>query len=158
MTSEQMKNPYAFEIALKKQKKKKPYQAKSSPIRPYQLEITRGKKAEEQACRFLKEQGLLFLARNMACPFGEIDLLMKEGETLVVIEVRQRSYLRYGQAIETIDNKKQNKLIRSLEYLLQHIAIHFFNGHIPNYRFDLVTLDQEQLQWTKNVIFIKKKR
>ena len=51
----------------------------------------RGADAEELAAAFLQQHGLTLVTRNYRCRFGEIDLIARDGDTLVFIEVRQRS-------------------------------------------------------------------
>lgn len=62
-----------------------------------------GGAAEEQAARFLAHQGLDIVARNFRTRFGEIDLVAREGATLVFVEVRMRTSDRYGGAAASID-------------------------------------------------------
>lgn len=79
----------------------------------------KGKDAEKAAETFLKKQGLRSLLRNASCRMGEIDLVMNEGETIVFIEVRQRSSGRFGGAAQSVDSIKQRKLIQTAQLLLQ---------------------------------------
>ena len=82
---------------------------------------TRGKCAENLALKFLRKQGLALLERNFHCRYGELDLVLKQGDTLVFVEVRYRKNQDFGGALESIDRFKQAKLRRAAEfYLLQH--------------------------------------
>ena len=58
----------------------------------------RGREAERHAERWLKARGLQVLARNYRCRFGELDLVMRQGDTLVFVEVRLRRDERFGGA------------------------------------------------------------
>lgn len=60
------------------------------------------------------------VARNHACRGGEIDLVMLAGDMLVFVEVRYRRGTRYGSPVETIDQRKQQRLIRAAEDFLMH--------------------------------------
>ncbi len=108
-----------------------------------------GLAAEEQARRYLEDQGLTLLERNYHCRGGEIDLVMCDGGCLVFVEVRLRRSSRYGSGAESVDWRKQQKLIRAARhYLLARRA-----GDKPA-RFDVVALSgrgtQLEIQWIRN--------
>lgn len=71
----------------------------------------RGALAEEAAAEFLKERGFSSLERNYSCRFGEIDLIMRDGHTLVFVEVRYRRNKSFGGAIESITVAKRQKAV-----------------------------------------------
>ncbi len=77
-----------------------------------------GQEAEELALAYLKKQGLKLVARNFSCRSGELDLVMRDQETLVFVEVRYRRQQRYGSSAETITREKQRKLIKAAQYFL----------------------------------------
>ena len=80
-----------------------------------------GRLAEEFACRYLQQRGLRLLARNYHCRRGEIDLVMKDRDSIVFVEVRFRRNVRFGTAAETVDRAKQSRLIAAANhYLLCH--------------------------------------
>lgn len=111
-----------------------------------------GKAAEARAARHLQESGLQLHQRNYRCPHGEIDLVMTETATgyLVFVEVRYRKNPAHGSPAETVDRRKQQKLIATAEHFRQH------NGALGTRpcRFDVICLsgDPEQgpLQWLPN--------
>lgn len=106
--------------------------------------MSSGAAAEDRAAAYLQRQGLKLLVRNWRCRQGELDLVMRDGNTLVFVEVRSRSQSAFGGAGASITPAKQGKLIRAAEqYLLQQ------RGSIPC-RFDAVLIDGDQLQWLKN--------
>lgn len=79
-----------------------------------------GGRAEKLALKFLRKQRLVLIEANFNCRYGEIDLIMRDGDYLVFIEVRYRKDQRFGGALQSIDRRKQSKLRRSAEhYLLQ---------------------------------------
>jgi len=78
-----------------------------------------GKIAEDEACRYLQHRGLKLVARNYRCRCGEIDLIMKEAETLVFVEVRYRRSTAFGSGAETVTRAKQGKIAQSAAYFLQ---------------------------------------
>ena len=72
-----------------------------------------GQAGEDYACRFIEEQGLEVLERNWRdSNRGELDILAREGNTAVVVEVRTRVGSGYGSALESIDTRKVLKLRR----------------------------------------------
>ena len=70
-----------------------------------------GHQAEQLALDYLQSHGLRLLERNFRGRFGEIDLIMLDGHTLVFIEVRLRKSKNFGGAEQSITASKQNKLI-----------------------------------------------
>lgn len=109
-----------------------------------------GKWAEQRACRYLCEQGLHLLKNNYQSFKGEIDLIMQDRDDIVFIEVRSKSRIDYGSALESIHRKKQSRIINTAVYFLQT------QGwlHKVNYRFDVVSLefiaDKWKIEWMKN--------
>lgn len=108
-----------------------------------------GLSAEMAAARFLKQHGLTLLAQNYSCRFGEIDLIMRDQNTLVFVEVRLRSNVQFGSAASSIHYHKQQKLIRT--------AQHYLQSHACNQpcRFDVIlfsTEKQSDPEWIRNAI------
>ena len=79
----------------------------------------RGRRAEQLACAFLQRRGLELLERNFRRRLGEIDLVLRDGGTLVIVEVRTRSRQDYGGAAASIDGWKRRRLVRAAQQLLQ---------------------------------------
>lgn len=106
-----------------------------------------GAQAERWAAEYLQRQGLKPVTQNYRSRFGEIDLIMQDGGTLVFIEVRQRSNARFGGAAASIDHHKQQRLIRTAQHYLANL------GCIPPCRFDVVLMDDAEgrnAEWLKN--------
>lgn len=105
-----------------------------------------GGEAELTAATFLQQQGLKLITSNYHCRFGEIDLIMRDGKTLVFVEVRLRSNASFGGAGMSITPAKQQKLARTAEhYLQQHGS--------TSCRFDAVLMDKasvQHIEWIKN--------
>ncbi|MBM5572305.1 MULTISPECIES: YraN family protein [Deefgea] len=106
----------------------------------------RGAAAEQRAADFIATQGLKLVARNWRCRFGEIDLIAKEGKTLIFIEVRARRHAQFGGAASSIQRSKQEKLIRTAQLYLQSIS------PVPPCRFDAICIDGDDLVWLKDCI------
>jgi len=77
----------------------------------------RGRRGEDLACRHLESRGLRLLERNYRCRAGEIDLVMLDGGTLVLVEVRSRSTSDHGSAAATVGSRKQQRFIRAARHL-----------------------------------------
>ncbi len=110
-----------------------------------------GKQAEELASQYLQKQNLTLITQNYHCRRGEIDLIMQDQQTLVFVEVRYRKNARFGSALESIDYRKQTKIITTAEhYLLQSEDDYF------DYRFDVSAIrpthhsDEAEITWIKN--------
>lgn len=80
--------------------------------------LTAGQQAEDRALAYLQKQGLRLLDRNYRCKGGEIDLVMREGETLVFVEVRYRASTSHGGALASVGNRKQGRLIIAASHYL----------------------------------------
>lgn len=107
----------------------------------------KGIDAENRAAAYLERRGLALAARNYRCRYGEIDLIMFDGETLVFVEVRMRTSEVFGGAAASITASKQAKLIRTAHHYLS--SIH----HEPACRFDVVLMtgtDSLKIEWIKN--------
>lgn len=93
-----------------------------------------GNKAEDVACSFLQRNGLTVVERNYNCRYGEIDLIMDDDDTLVFVEVRYRSSSQFGDAVDSVDQAKQRKLVFAANHYLQNIK------KLKPCRFDVVAL------------------
>ncbi len=83
--------------------------------------IALGKKGEELAVHFLQQHGFSIITRNYRQKSGEIDIIAKEGECLVFVEVKTRNSLQYGQPFEAVTGRKQMQLSKiALDYLTRN--------------------------------------
>ncbi len=94
-----------------------------------------GKKGEKLASTFLERSGYELIATNYRSGRGEIDLIVKRGNTLVFVEVKARAGNKYGYPEEAVTQKKAAKLIETAEAYLQATG---WTGLI---RFDIVAVD-----------------
>lgn len=78
-----------------------------------------GVAAENAAFRFLVEHGLEPIARNYRCRGGEIDLVMMDGKTLALVEVRYRASKEFGGAAASVTWFKQKRIILAARHLLK---------------------------------------
>ena len=80
-----------------------------------------GKDAEDLALQFLLNKGMRLVDRNYRCKAGEIDLIMQQkNNELVFVEVRYRKNVNFGSGAESVNYQKQQKIIKTAEYYLQH--------------------------------------
>jgi len=78
----------------------------------------KGQYAENLALNYLQKKGLIQLQKNFSCRHGEIDLIMRDNEFIVFIEVRYRNKTQFGHPLETINYAKQKKIIKTIHYFL----------------------------------------
>lgn len=111
-----------------------------------------GARAEQQACKLLKKNGLKIRATNYRTRQGEIDIIAEDGATLVFVEVRLRNNATYGSAEESITNRKQQRIVRASQHYLQKQKI----GDSRPCRFDAICLTDRdapgatEAQWIKH--------
>jgi len=98
-----------------------------------------GQKAEGMAARYLKRCGYKIIARNHRTRSGEIDIIAREGETLVFIEVKARTSDRYGSAKAAVTLHKQRQISKVALAYLQTTD----QSHVKA-RFDVVTVTRHQ--------------
>lgn len=106
-----------------------------------------GARAEQLAADYLQRHGLKLVERNYRCRAGEIDLILRDGATLVFAEVRLRKNGTFGGAAGSITAQKQHKLRLAAQHYLQSLAAE------PPCRFDallLDKLDENAVEWIKN--------
>ena len=111
-----------------------------------------GARAEALAANFLMRQGLTIVGRNFRTRFGEIDVIARDGRTLVFVEVRLRSSTRFGGAVESITAAKRSRLINAArEYIAR-------TGGEPTCRFDAILMqriDASCIDWRRNVVAVE---
>ncbi|MCE9680232.1 YraN family protein [Shewanella sp. AS1] len=106
--------------------------------------LNQGQRAEDKALDYLEQQGLELVERNVRYPFGEIDLIMKQGQIWVFIEVKYRQSKQFGGAIQAISQSKINKLRRAANHYMQ---CHNIDAQC---RFDVVAIDAKAIDWITN--------
>jgi len=77
-----------------------------------------GMQAEERAAAHLQELGCMILARNFRCRMGEIDIIARREQILIIAEVRLRRNPNFGGAAASITHTKRTRIIRTTRYLL----------------------------------------
>jgi putative endonuclease len=105
-----------------------------------------GRKGEASALAYLQRHGLVLIEANFRCKLGEIDLVMREGATLVFVEVRQRADRSRGGAAASITPAKIRRIVRAAQVYLQRFR------RLPPCRIDVVAIDGARLEWLQNAI------
>lgn len=106
-----------------------------------------GAQAEQRALSYLKQEGLVAVAANYRSRHGEIDLILRDGMTLVFVEVRMRSNNDFGGARYSITADKQRKIITTARHYLAQLRTE------PPCRFDVVLLgsgERPTIEWIRN--------
>ena len=112
----------------------------------------KGDAYENMAVDHLLDAGLTLVEKNFSCKSGEIDIICRDGDAVVFVEVRSRARSHFGSALESIDTRKQGKLFRAAQVYLQR------RGWLDRYpcRFDVMAFDTgtpnqpHRVQWLRN--------
>ena len=99
---------------------------------------------ENKAVLFLQEKGFQILERNFYTRFGEIDIIAKYNNTLVIIEVKYRKSAKFGKGYEAVNYTKQQKIIKTLQYYINEK-----NVKMP-VRFDVISIDDNEITHIEN--------
>jgi len=110
-----------------------------------------GEQQEKLAAAYLMKHGLTLVDLNYQCRVGEIDLIMRDGSQLVFVEVRYRRSSKFGSPAETVDPRKQRKLINSAQLYL--LALHMTDK--TSCRFDIVGITPSTAPNTLHFDWIK---
>ena len=110
------------------------------------LRQDQGRSWEQAALLYLRRRGLTAVEENFRCKGGEIDLIMRDGDTLVFVEVRQRADRAHGGAAASITPAKIRRLVRAAQFYLLRFPV------TPPCRFDVVAIDGDQFDWLQDVI------
>ena len=102
-----------------------------------------GADAEQVAADFLVAKGMHIVARNFRTRFGEIDLVARDGESLVFVEVRLRTNDYFGGAADSVDVPKRSGVVAAARSYLARMHPE------PPCRFDVVTLDGDSPRWIR---------
>jgi len=118
----------------------------------------RGAAAEKYAQRYLTAQHLKIITTNYLTPRGELDIIARDADTLVFVEVRLRSHHQFGSAADSINHRKQQRIIYAAKHYLQTNNL----WDKVNCRFDALCLSpysgnpnadnhhQYQVEWIRN--------
>ncbi len=105
-----------------------------------------GDEAENLALNHLIKSGLTLVTQNYHCKFGEVDLIVNDGNTLVFVEVRFRKSDRFGSALESVTKSKQEKIITTARHYLTKQKL----GESRPIRFDVIGITAHNIEWIKH--------
>jgi putative endonuclease len=105
-----------------------------------------GQRAENSACAFLESQGFTIVTRNFLRRVGELDVVARAGDLLVVAEVRMRASEQYGGAAASVGRTKQRRIAATAGLLLQrHPEL-----RCCRVRFDVILIRDGGIEWLKH--------
>lgn len=113
---------------------------KTTPLR------ATGNRFEEAARDFLEARGLRLVRANFLCRHGEIDLVMRDGEVLVFVEVRYRRNGAFGGALGSVTMAKRRKLVSAAHLWM---AWHPNDARRPS-RFDVLAFEGDDVEWVRS--------
>lgn len=94
-----------------------------------------GTKGEELAVKYLKGKGFKIIEKNFRAPFGEIDIIAEDRDTLVFIEVKTRTDDSFGLPFEAVDGRKRERMRRIALFYLKNL------GKERPARFDVISIE-----------------
>lgn len=103
----------------------------------------KGYLGEDIAQAYLEAQGLVTRERNYRTHYGEIDLIMQDGDVLVFIEVKYRQSSNYGNPLEAVTWRKQQTIKRVARCYIQTL------GYEPQCRFDVIGIVETRIYWVR---------
>ncbi|MFQ3671075.1 MAG: YraN family protein [Verrucomicrobiia bacterium] len=114
-----------------------------------------GAYGEEVAASFLRRQGCRVLARNYAGRWGEVDVVVRDGESLVFVEVKARGPEGWGRPAEAVDGKKRRRIRLTAEAYLKELRV-----APPPVRFDVVEVILEpgrvpEVTWVRGAFTVE---
>ena len=116
------------------------WHANRSPLQEH------GRAWEQRALTYLRRRGLTLIEANFRCTGGELDLIMRDGATIVFVEVRQRADADHGGPLASITPAKVRRLLRAAHsWLLRQPTV-------PPCRFDIIAIEGAQVQWIRDAI------
>lgn len=104
-----------------------------------------GKKGEDKAARHLKKTGCIVLERNFTCPFGEIDIIARQGETIIFAEVKARKNVSEILPSQSVGALKQSRYRNAASFYIK------INNLFENkFRFDVIEISGEKINHIPN--------
>ncbi|WP_026377491.1 YraN family protein [Aestuariibacter salexigens] len=113
-----------------------------------ELSFSKGREGEHAARKYLEQQGLTFVAQNYHCRRGELDLVMRDGEQWVFVEVKFRKNTYFADPEASFHASKRRKMEAAIAMFMQVHELH------PDYtacRIDMVAIRSDRIAWYQNV-------
>ncbi len=105
-----------------------------------------GNDFEQIAADYLKRQGFYIKELNFYCKMGEVDIIARDNEYLVFIEVKYRRTVKHGDAAEAVNFNKMRKISRVADYYIYKNKY----GSDTSVRFDVIAIEEGHLSHYKN--------
>lgn len=109
---------------------------------------TLGQAGEAQALQYLQNQGYKRIAQNFSGRYGEIDLIVSKGKTLVFVEVKQRTGTAFGGALGAVTKTKQHKIALTAAEFIKENGLKF-----DSIRFDVICITGGEITHIENAFF-----
>jgi putative endonuclease len=120
--------------------------------RPLPEHLQRGAHGERAAKKFLQRAGMKFLTANFASDHGEIDLIFRDQDCLVFVEVKTRSSEEWARPAAAVDRRKKEAIVRTARAYLRMLQD---EGVMPAYRFDIVEVLLDETGEVREVRHLK---
>lgn len=105
-----------------------------------------GARIEQMVKTYLTDHGFTILEMNYRCRQGEIDIIAKEGDYYVFVEVKYRNSGKYGFPAEAVGTSKQKRISRAAQYYLYHQGL----GEFTPVRFDVASVFRDEITYLRN--------
>lgn len=99
---------------------------------------------EGAACDYLTRQGIVILERNFACRQGEVDIIARQKDCVIFLEVKYRRTNAFGDALLAVSFRKQKKICRCAEYYCMK------HPWVTHFRYDVIAINDTQIKWIQN--------
>jgi putative endonuclease len=132
------------------QRRPEPRATERSPPSVRSAHQQRGDLYEALAQEHLERAGCVVLARQLRCPAGELDLVVRDRSLLVFVEVRQRTSSLYGGASASVTSAKQRRILRAAHWFLAGLVERHFGGTTPYCRIDVLAFEPAGLAWHRD--------
>jgi putative endonuclease len=115
------------------------------------VRLERGRLFESRAADYLTNQGLTILARGYRCRLGELDLVCRDDQHLVIVEVRARGASSLCSAVESVDNLKRRRIVQATRHwLMRHAEWQAARIRFDVFAFESVDTADAEIRWIKN--------
>lgn len=111
---------------------------------------TIGNEYEDRAVRYLENSGYVIVERNFYCKQGEVDIIAKDKEYLVFVEVKYRRDTKKGYPTEAVNYRKKQRIIKAVKYYL-------YKNRYDNQsvRFDVISITGNEIELIKDAFWIE---
>ena len=102
---------------------------------------------EEMVCSFLEEKGMIILEKNYISKKGEIDIIARDGDCTVFVEVKYRTNNKFGNPLEAVTEHKKARICRTASYYcLKH-------KDVKEIRYDVIGILGNEILWIPNAFY-----